>query len=240
MNAKIKSGTILTIGLLLLFCFFMISCDEAIPGSGKSIKETRNVNSFSRIVVSGAIKIVLTQASTEKVVIEADDNLMKYITTNVIGNTLEIDMKERVNSLSTIIAYISFKDLTYLDLSGACELTNNDTLVLQELSIDGSGASEFDLKMKLEKLNLDLSGASEIDLAGSAKTLIADLSGASDLSSDDFKVETASIDISGAGSARVYVTTELNASVSGAASVRYKGEPKLLTDISGAGSISPL
>lgn len=240
MKSKIALSPIIILSLILFSGTVLLSCDEGIQGSGNSVKEIREVKPFSKIIVSGAFKVILTQSNVEKLEIEGDDNLIRYVETNVFGNTLEIGTRERINNYSKLIARISFKDLSSIELSGACELENIDTLRLQELAIEGSGASEYDLKLILDKLTLDLSGASEIDLVGSAKKMIADLSGASNLTSDDFEVETANLDISGAGSARVFVTVELNAGVSGAASVRYKGSPKLYTDISGAGSVSPL
>jgi len=225
---------------LAVLPMLLSGCDEGIPGNGNTIKEERDVKDFSEIRVGDAFKVILTQGSEEKLVIEADDNLMKYITARVSGSTLVIDTRERIEHSSMLVAHITFKDLKYMDLSGACELINRDTISLQELRIEGSGASQLDMTMNLEKLILDLSGASEIDLAGSASNFDANLSGAADLTADDFMAENVRIDISGAGTARVYATVELDARVSGAASVRYKGNPKVTQDVSGAGSVSPL
>jgi hypothetical protein len=63
------------------------------------------------------------------------------------------------------------------------------------------------------------------------------LSGAGDFDAYDLISRNAEIDLSGAGSARVYATEDLDVSISGAGSVRYRGEPSVHKSISGLGSL---
>jgi len=210
---------------------------DGVDGNGKVVKETRSVSGFDRFDAGGAFNIFLTQGSIESLIIEADENLIPLIITEVRGGKLYIETKENIRHSKTLNLYLTFKELKKMDISGACEITSADNLTFENLEIEGSGASEIDLKLTAVKLSCDFSGASEIDLAGSADECSMDMSGASELDAFGFVVKNYEIDLSGAGEANIHVTGSLKAEVSGAASIRYEGNPKVDSRISGAGSV---
>jgi hypothetical protein len=170
-------------------------------------------------------------------VIEADENLLELIRSEVRGSTLVIDTRENIRNSKEMNLYITFKDLSDMDLSGAVEVKSDGKLKFGDLSIDGSGASEITLELDADRLECDFSGASEIELMGKADYCSIDNSGASELDAYDFIVGEYNIEISGAGEAKIHCTDVLTARISGAASIRYLGDPKVDSRVSGAGSI---
>jgi len=214
-------------------CMFM----DGVDGNGKVVKETRDVSSFDAIKIGGAFEVYLSQGSSEGLEVEADENLLDLIRTEVRGGTLVIDTKENIRNSKEMNLYITFKDLEKLDLSGAVEVKSKGKLKFDDLTIDGSGASEITLELEADKLECDFSGASEIELSGKAKYCSIDNSGASELDAYDFVVGEYNIEISGAGDAKIHCTDVLTARISGAASIRYQGDPKVDSRVSGAGSI---
>ncbi len=214
-------------------CMFM----EGVDGNGKVVKETRNVSNFDAIKIGGAFDVYLSQGSSENLVIEADENLMDLIKTDVRDGTLVIDTRKNIRNSKELNIYITFRDLEKLKLSGAVEVQSDGKLKFEDLSIHGSGASEIELELEADKLICDFSGASEIDLSGSANYCSIDNSGASEVTAYDFVVREYLIEISGAGDAKIHCTDVLKARISGAASIRYQGNPKVDSRVSGAGSI---
>ena len=213
-------------------CMYMTGID----GNGKVKKETRNVSSFDAIKIGGAFEVYLTQGN-ESLVVEADENLLDIITTEVRGGTLVISTDKNIKNAEELNLYIGFKDLERIDISGAVELKADGRLKFDELDIEGSGASEIELDLTADRLSLDFSGASELDLAGSAGTCNIDISGASEIQAYDLELKDCTIDISGAGEAKLNVSDKLKASVSGAGSIRYEGNPSVDSRVSGAGSV---
>ncbi|OGO16907.1 MAG: hypothetical protein A2Z14_01960 [Chloroflexi bacterium RBG_16_48_8] len=68
----------------MVIILVLISCDiQTIQGSRNIITEARDVGGFNRIELEGMGKVILTQGEEESLTIEADDNLMEYITTEV-------------------------------------------------------------------------------------------------------------------------------------------------------------
>lgn len=231
--------TILIAFLMLASTGLMGGCVlDGVKGDGNVVKEDRNVSGFTSLDVSGAFTVYLYQGKTESLTIEADDNLMQYIKTEVKGDRLEIYTdKENIKKFTKMNIYLTFEELEMIDISGAVSIIGDGEMTFDELYIDGSGASDIELNLNVALLKADFSGASEIDLAGSAKAAHFDISGASEIDAFDFVIEHCELDVSGAAEARVNVTANLEVDVSGAAEVKYKGSPSLQSDVSGAGSI---
>ena len=166
-----------------------------IKGDGNVVKQERNLDSFSAIDVGGAFKVFLTQGDKEFAIVEADENLLDVISTEVRGQTLVIKTTEDIRDSEAMNIYLTFKDLKKMDISGACDLSSENKLKLEDLELDCSGASDVDLKMEVMDLELDFSGASNIDLYGSAENVELDLSGASDLDAYDLEAEIYHADI---------------------------------------------
>jgi len=208
-------------------------------GNGKVVKQERKVTAFNAIDVSGAFMIYLRQGETESVTVEADENLLPFIRTVVVGNELRIDTKNHpIHHVTVMQVFITLKDLNKISVSGAVDLKTENRLTLNELNLDASGASDSRFDIAVQKLDLDCSGASKIRFSGMAVNVHMDLSGASNIYAFDLPAETYSIDLSGAGEAEINVTKSLDAEVSGAGKVLFKGSPVQIDQrVSGAGSI---
>jgi len=224
----------------IVVAFTLNSCINTIDGNGDVQNEKRAVTSFNKIDISGGFEVLINQGNKEKVEIEADENLINLIETEVKKNTLYISSKEPIGSAESLKLYITTVNLNDIGASGAINLTNKGTYKSENLEIEISGAADIDLNLEVENLVMDMSGASETTLTGSANNLDIEISGAGDLDAKKLKTKNTNINISGAGSAIVNVKKKLKVDVSGAGSVQYKGNPKIEESISGAGSVTKI
>lgn len=237
-----KTKQLLTATIVLTFLLTLQSgCTygfSGIKGNGNVTEQERQLGSFSALDVGGAFKVFLTQGDKEFVIVEADENLLEVISTEIRGNTLVIKTTEDIRDSEALNIYLTFKDLNEMEISGACHLSAENKMKFDDLDLDCSGASDVELKLAASKLNMDFSGASQVELYGSAETVDLDLSGASHFDGVDLEAEIYFVDVSGASHAKIFVNKELSAEVSGAASLKYKGEPVIKEhDVSGAGSM---
>jgi hypothetical protein len=210
----------------LLFVSLMLSAmlfgcrfgGSGVRGNGDVVKETREVEEFNKIDVSGVFTVVVEISNETSVVVSAESNLMKYIRTRVKKNKLIIDTKKNISPKKQLTVYVKTKSLSYLEASGATDL-----------EIEGLDESKF---------KLEVSGAAECDISGRVGKFIAEVSGAGNVYGRDLICDYADLDISGAGDIKLTVNEGLNADVSGAASVVYYGDPKEINiDTSGAASV---
>jgi hypothetical protein len=209
--------------------------------TGNFVKEERTVGNFTRLEIGGAFKVYLAQGSQEKLVVEADAEEIKEIITEVTGNKLKIYTKSNwPGNFHEMNIYITFKDLDYLDFSGAVEVVSQGLLSFSELEMDVSGATELDLEFNADRYEGEFSGASEIDFRGICKTGYFELSGASELDASGMEFTDLTVEVSGASDARVWATGTLTIDASGASDIKYKGSPKVTIDESGASTVKPM
>lgn len=235
---KQKCGLLLSLAFLFMASVGCTYASHGIHGDGDVVKQERSVSPFNGIEVGGAFEVYLTQGDKESLVVEADENLLDIIETEVHGNTLKIRTTKDIKNPKELNVYITFKELKSLDVSGACELHGENKFNLGDLDLDCSGASNVMLKFSASEVGMDCSGASKVELYGIAESLDLDLSGASNLDASELEVKVCNADVSGASHGKLFVTGELSADVSGAANLKYKGDAHLKDhDVSGAGSL---
>jgi hypothetical protein len=225
------------------FLSTLLSCNtSSIKGDGNIQSEQRPIASFKKIEIGGNWEVIVTQGETESLKIEADKNLLDLIETKVDGDALIIGTKNNksLSSEKGFKAYLTFKNLDKIELSGAVKLSAPSRLIFDKLNIEGSGAAEINLDLNAKQLDAEMSGGSQTILKGSINEVHFTLSGAGSLSALELESNKFTVDISGAGTAEVSVKDELNATISGAGSVSYKGNPVVKKDISGAGKIFQL
>lgn len=199
----------------------LVACGDitGIKGSGTAKTETRSVSGFKEVKARGAINLDISIGPEYSLTIEADDNLLEHIQTDVSGGALVIESRnERINPKTKINVKVTMPELVDLEISGA-----------------STGKASG---VKTDKLGLEISGASKVTIDGEVRELNATASGASSINAEGLKTENADADSSGASSITVNATGDLKANASGASSVTYVGDPKSLKqNSSGASSV---
>jgi hypothetical protein len=213
-------------------------------GSGNVVSETRDVSGFRAIEVEYPAEMLVKQGTTEALVIEAEDNLLPNLQSQVQNGTLRIFYRrengKHVNPTEIPVITITVKDLADVELSSAGQLTI-EKLETDQLDVSLSGAGDVNIMdIETSALQLDLSGAGSATASGVADSLQLNISGFGDFKGGELHNKDARVSISGAGSATVWVDEELDAQVSGAGSVSYYGDAAVTRQISGVGGVNHL
>jgi len=213
-------------------------------GSGNVVTETRDVSGFHSIDISYPAQVLVKQGSKESLEIEAEDNLLPGLKTQVKDGVLEIFYKrengKHVNPTKTVKITIVVKDLTSVDFTSAGDLTIED-LKTDALDVSLSGAGNLKLdKILVKALDISLSGAGSMSASGTADDLSLNISGFGDFKGTDLHSKDAQVDISGAGSATTWVDNNLDAQISGAGSISYYGSASVTKQVSGVGGVNHL
>jgi hypothetical protein len=208
-------------------------------GSGNEVTITPNVSGFDSLDISHAFEVDIIQSQTYSLAIDVDDNIEQYLVVDDSGGTLVLGLEDgRTYTNVTLRAQISMPELRSLELSGASEARFAQFESSDPFDIIASGASEIDGDIEAGDVTIKVSGASDVRLEGDGQDLLLEVSGASQVNLEEFTVEDATLDLSGASEVTVSVNGVLNVNASGAADITYLGNPTL-GDIqtSGASSI---
>lgn len=204
---------ILLVGLALLMACHVRSV-LGVQGNGIKKTEARTVADFTAVDVSGAYEVQWSKGATS-VSVEADENLLPLVKTEVSGGKLRIYNEGALaGSIKVIVASEALKE------------------------VDTAGANQFKASnVKLDALSLTSTGANTVEISGAATTLKVEFTGASQLKAKELAATTAEISLNGACSADIAVSEKLKADVGGASSLSYSGNPSAEKNTSGAGSI---
>jgi len=205
--------------------------------------ELRQAGSFHGIKVSNAFDVYLSQSKKETVAVSASElKFRERIRTEVRDGILHVwyDNEGKFNTGNKKLkAYISFRDINQLKVSGACDVVITDGLKAESLEVDLSGASDLKGKLSVRNLSVNLSGASDMQVSGDVVRLKVDASGASNFKAFGLVSEVCDAEASGASDIKVTVTKELSAQASGASDVHYRGNGMIReVKTSGASSVS--
>jgi len=216
-----------------------------LSGSGNVLSETRPVQDFTAITVNFPAEIVIQTGESNSLTIQADDNLLPQLTTQVTGGRLVIENNQgtwidKVNPTKHVIVTITVKDLHELDFHSAGSVLI-DGLQTDKLIISLNGAGKINLtRVNITNLNCDLNGVGELSADGRVETLDLFISGVGSFLGADLASHVANVSVSGAGSVTVWVENNLNVGISGAGSVNYYGRPYVSKNISGLGTVRRL
>ncbi|HMO63097.1 MAG TPA: head GIN domain-containing protein [Ferruginibacter sp.] len=225
--------------LFLIVCtaVFFASCD-GIHGSGNIVTEKRNTGSFRGISTGGAYDVELS-TGPYAVEVEADDNVIKYISTRVDDGILEIKKRGGLSlNNSHVKIYVSAPDINYLRSSGAANIRVKDILNSdKKITLKSSGAAGIEAAVDAPEIDADASGAATIKLKGRTRDFTAEASGSAAIKSSDLLTENTTAKASGAADIKVHASVQLDARASGAANIHYNGEAAVKQHTSGAASI---
>jgi hypothetical protein len=236
----------LTIATLILFLVAMLTsaCEiNMVSGSGKIITESRSVSGFNSVIFAGLGELNITQGSSEGLTIEAEDNIMPHILTNVTNGVLTISMDKEnwqnvVRPTRNVKFTLKVRSLGGLELSGLGNVTM-PALQADSLALKVGGAGNISIvSLNTGKVTCTMSGAGNVSLGGKVTSQTITLSGLGNYSAGDLDSQQATITVSGAGGATVWARSSLSVKISGAGSVSYYGTPTLTKDISGLGVIN--
>ena len=169
-------------------------------------KETRAVPSFTGISASSVFNITVTKGSTESLTIEADDEVMQFVRSEVKNGVLNLylDSKNKVKNIKNLKATVVMKNLDKVILSGTCKLTSNDLFTPDKFKAECSGVSNMEVNINTGQLSLEASGTSKIRIKSNiSNNADLDVSGTSTIQGD---LKATSVKINSSGVCTVELT----------------------------------
>lgn len=207
--------------------------------------EDRHLSGFHAIEVGGPYDVTITQGSTESVKVEAPENIMPHVTTEVVNGVLKIYNKHNdmfhwgdLFHHKKILVYVTAKYLNSIEVSGSGDAAFKNGLHGDKMSLKVSGSGDVNGVLEVKELETKISGSGDVRISGHAETSAVQVSGSGDYHARDFITQNTDVHVSGSGDASVYASNKIDASVSGSGDISYAGSPKsVFKRKSGSGDI---
>ncbi|WP_268223016.1 head GIN domain-containing protein [Sinomicrobium oceani] len=213
--------------------------NKKVTGNGHVVKTDRKTGDYDHIGVAGMYDVVLVSGTEGNITIEAEENLMEYIETEVKGNTLNIKTTRGINlrPRKKIRITVPFRDISAVSLAGSGSITGQDLIKANDFKTSLAGSGDIDLAVEAGKVESNIAGSGDIRLKGKTKVYEANVSGSGDIHAYDLIAEQVHTAVSGSGDIQVHCNDMLKARVSGSGNISYKGNAREDSKVSGSGKI---
>jgi hypothetical protein len=224
--------------IVLLTVFTLASCDHT-TGSGNIVTETRNTGSFDAISVGGSFDVEVKMGDALSVVVEADDNIIKYIETKVSGNTLKI-RTEDLHSYSDVHmkVYVTVPSLKAISASASADVVGENILKGSEkLTFKASSSASIKAEVDAPEIETEASSSATITLTGKTKTHKTEASSSAEIKAFSLLSENTTAHASSSANIEVHASVNLDAKASSSGSVEYKGAAAVTKSENSSGSV---
>ncbi|MFC2137536.1 head GIN domain-containing protein [Bacteroidota bacterium] len=262
-----KTRTLIGI-MIIATATFLTSCRgylwNCIDGNGYKSAEYRYLENFDEVTVTGDYDVYINQGNEYDILIQADENLLPYVVTDVSGDNLKIKNYENrcLNPTGSIDIYITMPEINKLKLTGSglivCDSLDADDLEVEligsgdielgygssyiyirdEIKIENTGSGDIYIDLEADVVEVELIGSGDIVLEGSADESDLYIAGSGDIESEDLEVDECFAKIVGSGDIFVNVRRILDVKITGSGDLYYIGNPdRVYQDITGSGDL---
>jgi hypothetical protein len=218
--------------------------------AGDVVHETREVTDFERVILEDFGEVNVTQGEEVSLQIEAVEEVMHHIKTEVRDGTLHIEIgRDWLDKIGvafetfttwTLKFHLVMKEITGLSVVGAGTIQASD-IETDHLSVVLSGAGKIKVdSLQSDSLNVLFPGAGSIEVNGQVLKQKINMTGAGSFNAAKMECKQGSVVLSGVGKAKIWVTEDLDISLTGLGNVEYFGSPKVKKTVSGLGKIKSL
>jgi hypothetical protein len=144
--------------------------------------ESREVEKFTALEVSGLAEVIITQASQQQLVIKVSGMPISDVVTKVENEKLIITTKG-FHRGESVQVFVNYNQLNSISSSGSAQLTGTNTLVTQHMLITTDGAGDIiDLAIKADELTVSINGSGNANLDVDVNSINIEMNDAGDLS----------------------------------------------------------
>ncbi len=195
--------------------------------------ETREIGPFSRLNFSGVGELLLSQGERESLAIEADEEVLSEIHSEVRGDTLHIGykpigiLKMLFQAGKPIRISVTMVNILEVAISGAGNV-HAPAVQGGRLIVSTSGVGNIHIdRLTGDELDAIISGTGSITVAGKVRQQRLSLSGVGSYRAGGLESQVGLVTVAGTGSALIWATESLEAGLSGVGSLEYYGNPRL-------------
>jgi len=226
--------------LLALFtssCAFDISFGEGKRGNGQVVEESRKVtDEFTAVYASEGLDVFVTQGNTFSINVEADENIIDLIGTDIRDGRLKVHAIENIGR-ATKKVYVTLPEVTSLHTSSGADLIAQNTIKTTKIELDASSGSDLEIEVDADEVTANTSSGADIKLSGRTNVLYADASSGSDIKARSLMAKRCTADASSGADISINVSESLMADASSGADISYTGDASVQKKKSVSGSV---
>lgn len=189
------------------------------------VKQERNLDGFDEIKISKGMNVYLTQGNETKVSIQADENLLAVIETEVDGDVLKISTGANIRKAKAKKVFITLPNIDVIEaFAGSNVYAGN--LNIENIEISASAGSNVKLEINAQDSKVSASAGSNVKLEGKSDKFTAKASSGSNIRAGNLKTLSSETKVSSGANIWLAVQNNIKASASSGGNIFYFGSPE--------------
>ncbi|MGS2761809.1 head GIN domain-containing protein [Sinomicrobium sp. M5D2P9] len=227
MTTIVKFLIAAALSFLLSSCQFGSIMGVSGNGNVQTEKRTSSVSGgFTSVKASNGLDVYIRQDKSHSITVEADENLLDIIHTEVRGDKLHIYTDKNIGTSKSKKVYVSAPEIEAIASSSGADIFVEDLLQANKLELKSSSGSAIRLETEADYISCDTSSGSGIRIKGRANSMHARASSGSSIKAGELEVAKCDAKASSGGDIYLHVTKDLVASASSGGDIRYSGNPQ--------------
>lgn len=227
--------------ILIGVTFIMSGCGVCVKGTGDPQPEDRILPEFTSIELNCSANVVIREelpSEKNKVVVEAQADLLPLIITRVSGKALKIDIEGCISTGKPITVYVYVNKLSEITSTGSGNVESDNIINADQFEIHNNSSGNIQAKLTANHVEVHLDGSGTIVLEGNTNLIEINNSGSGNCNAIELRSIEAEVNLNGSGAVSVFATKEMDLNLQGSGSIQYGGSPeKLNTKKDGSGEI---
>ncbi len=223
--------------LTLNSCIGDIFC---IDGQGNVVTEYRNIDNFTKVEMEISGKVFIKQGDYFNIQVDAQDNILDILTTDMRNNVLHISFDHCVDNYKQIYVYITMPNIEGAKISGSGEIVLDGEIRSNTIDfIIGSSGEIIAEKLFVNEIYSKISGSGNIKISSTETTEKHRIlvSGSGNIDAYDLPTNIIDAQISGSGNIYANCVEQLFINISGSGNLFYIGNPEIQQTITGSGNV---
>ncbi|MFN3234141.1 MAG: GIN domain-containing protein [Gammaproteobacteria bacterium] len=231
------------IGTLIIFSIFLSGCDQKVVSGNERISTEKRTlkDQYTKLNISGLYRVnIYANDNSDKIKLEADNNLFPFIHTTVKHDTLFIRNRHKTTLKPSQPMHIDINHRNIDDVNyrgkGSVDI---HSIRANKLRVAHYGTGSCYVKGHIKELTVEINGKGSCQLTGSANQSLFVLKGKGGINAMNMVIKNARVEINGNGDVYIDAKKTLNVTINGNGSVRYAGHPHISQTIHGRGKVTP-
>ena len=238
-NYRISDSIVINTIKLLSLCLLIITSScmiTGVRGNRNVVTENRSISSnFDAIHISHGIELDLSIDGSTSLIVEADENIMDLIRTEVENGVLRIYTEENIWSSKARIVHLSADQINKIKATSGASVHNRNTLRSKSLELSATSGANLSLLLEVDQLDCSTTSGSDISLKGMANHAKFRATSGSNLRAKNLTAKSCDASVTSGANVSLHATDALEAKATSGGNISYDGSPTTIQKKSSSG-----
>lgn len=236
----------ITLNKLLIFSllsFSLLSCKDMmvvqVDGEGPVVLNEFEIDEFNELSVHSGWKVLLIPADENKLVLEANENLVELLEIEQKGDRLKIDSEKLIKKADSKLIQLYFnQELKTIKTSSGVHLIAKQAYHAKELKLTATSGSKIELSFEGDEVHAETTSGASIHIEGIADYLEVKSTSGSGFEGKELQAKKAKAKVSSGANINLNVQEELEAKATSGGIIKHNPDVEnLLKDTNSGGNI---